>query len=411
MAIQFGCTGCGRVLSAQEQHAGQRIACPHCGTEQLVPPPVRLHGPSAAPPAMPTQIGAMPVPPQTAFSQPTAQVKGGRGLAVAALVLAVIPFTSPIGFMLGIVALISASRKPDRPGNGMALASVLVGCGWLTVGLMVLMVARGVRTTHDIVWRVKCAANLNNLGKTMRTYSSSNMGYPSVPAGRRIDMSPTGVEDSLDTDASLWLLVRSDAIGAGCFVCLSDDGAEAFSGQAGSVPPDDAFPRVDDSGHSGGRHRSLSYSYQVPQGPKGVPRDGMESATSFAILADRAPPMNRLELLPEAQAGSAGSAADYVKSLSKKQKAGYNSPNHGGEGQNVLFLDGHVEWSADPFCGVHGDNIYTRGGGRDWSTDPQERLRGRLPANLNAITTADGPVADGDSFLANILYGKAVTGP
>jgi prepilin-type processing-associated H-X9-DG protein len=33
-----------------------------------------------------------------------------------------------------------------------------------------------------------------------------------------------------------------------------------------------------------------------------------------------------------------------------------NSPNHGGRGQNVLFVDGHVEWH--PTRMVHGDDIY-----------------------------------------------------
>ena len=46
-----------------------------------------------------------------------------------------------------------------------------------------------------------------------------------------------------------------------------------------------------------------------------------------------------------------------------------NSNNHSGDGQNVLYADGHVDWSATPFAGsprpVSGsprDNIYTAGG-------------------------------------------------
>jgi len=35
-----------------------------------------------------------------------------------------------------------------------------------------------------------------------------------------------------------------------------------------------------------------------------------------------------------------------------------NSPNHNYEGQNVLYIDGHVIWSAVPTCGLGGDNIY-----------------------------------------------------
>ena len=35
-----------------------------------------------------------------------------------------------------------------------------------------------------------------------------------------------------------------------------------------------------------------------------------------------------------------------------------NSPNHGGCGQNVLFVGGHVRWCGHPGAGVGGDDIY-----------------------------------------------------
>ena len=56
-----------------------------------------------------------------------------------------------------------------------------------------------------------------------------------------------------------------------------------------------------------------------------------------------------------------------------------NSNNHGNQGQNVLYADGHVQWQTSPFCGVacvtvvtgfaacrgtgFNDNIYTSRGG------------------------------------------------
>jgi prepilin-type processing-associated H-X9-DG protein len=35
-----------------------------------------------------------------------------------------------------------------------------------------------------------------------------------------------------------------------------------------------------------------------------------------------------------------------------------NSPNHGGQGQNVLFTDGHVRFCSSPNVGIGGDDIY-----------------------------------------------------
>jgi prepilin-type processing-associated H-X9-DG protein len=37
-----------------------------------------------------------------------------------------------------------------------------------------------------------------------------------------------------------------------------------------------------------------------------------------------------------------------------------NSPNHAFQGQNVLYLDGHVEWTVHPYCGPRMDNIWLR---------------------------------------------------
>ena len=30
-----------------------------------------------------------------------------------------------------------------------------------------------------------------------------------------------------------------------------------------------------------------------------------------------------------------------------------------GDGQNVLFGDGHAEWETNPFCGTQHDNVFT----------------------------------------------------
>lgn len=37
---------------------------------------------------------------------------------------------------------------------------------------------------------------------------------------------------------------------------------------------------------------------------------------------------------------------------------GRNSPNHGGSGQNVLFVGGHVRWATTPEVGLSGDHIF-----------------------------------------------------
>ena len=41
-----------------------------------------------------------------------------------------------------------------------------------------------------------------------------------------------------------------------------------------------------------------------------------------------------------------------------------NSANHGGEGQNVLFLDGHMVFCKTRNVGIEGDDIYLNRAGR-----------------------------------------------
>jgi hypothetical protein len=42
-----------------------------------------------------------------------------------------------------------------------------------------------------------------------------------------------------------------------------------------------------------------------------------------------------------------------------------NANQHQEDGQNVLFLDSHVSFEKNPYCGINDDNIYTYWGGGD----------------------------------------------
>ncbi|MHB1423801.1 MAG: hypothetical protein ACYC3I_11520 [Gemmataceae bacterium] len=45
--------------------------------------------------------------------------------------------------------------------------------------------------------------------------------------------------------------------------------------------------------------------------------------------------------------------ADRLESLTQS-----NSANHGGAGQNVLYIGGHVEWHTNRYAGINGDDIF-----------------------------------------------------
>jgi prepilin-type processing-associated H-X9-DG protein len=61
-------------------------------------------------------------------------------------------------------------------------------------------------------------------------------------------------------------------------------------------------------------------------------------------------------------------AGTIASTAPRAQMVHANTPNHAGDGQNVLYADGHVDWTATPFAGsprpvagVARDNIYAFG--------------------------------------------------
>jgi prepilin-type processing-associated H-X9-DG protein len=53
-----------------------------------------------------------------------------------------------------------------------------------------------------------------------------------------------------------------------------------------------------------------------------------------------------------------------------------NSANHSGQGENVLFGDGHVDFALNPFCGTRRDNVYTVSGSTDGSVTTSTTIVG-----------------------------------
>ena len=105
----------------------------------------------------------------------------------------------------------------------------------------------------------------------------------------------------------------------------------------------------------------------------------------MAVAADRNPWMTS----PGAEGKDPSQLATYVPSGSKEMVNRGNAITHQEEGQNVLFMDGHVAFEKQPFCGAFNDNIYTYWDGRDI------RIGGYPLANFSQ------PADKLDSFLVN----------
>jgi prepilin-type processing-associated H-X9-DG protein len=150
-----------------------------------------------------------------------------------------------------------------------------------------------------------------------------------------------------------------------------------------------------------------SYAYHQPL-PGGGTAYAYALTTSsepgMAVAADRNP-----WIAPPVQGGAAKNPTppqpypphpfDPYNSDPAYQKAG-NSLAHQEDGQNVLFLDGHVYFEKRAFCAIDDDNIYTYWAG---TTPPYEKKKGVLPLPSISLWMPPngGPRGRTDSFLVN----------
>jgi len=72
-------------------------------------------------------------------------------------------------------------------------------------------------------------------------------------------------------------------------------------------------------------------------------------------------------------------------------KAG-NTFGHQAEGQNVLFLDNHVNFEKNSFCGINDDNIYTSWDGQDIRRGVPPKLGSQPADRLDSLLVNDPPV-------------------
>lgn len=112
------------------------------------------------------------------------------GLAVAALVCGILGFCflplGLVGLILGIIAVVRASRDPSRHGGkGMAIGGICTGgLSLVFVGpLMVAILLPSLARAREHAKRVVCKVNMQGLGMAMLSYAAENNNvFPDDPA-------------------------------------------------------------------------------------------------------------------------------------------------------------------------------------------------------------------------------------
>jgi prepilin-type processing-associated H-X9-DG protein len=279
----------------------------------------------------------------------------------------------------------------------------------LVAGSLATLLGAAAVSRREIENRIRCASNLRQIGTAIILYANENRGaYPrttykadAAPVwgtpypddGKDVapvkESNPFADEKDApkevlavkpkpnDVTAPLFLLLRTQDIVPEVFVCPSTrlkrfgyDAKGAGSQEYTNFPGKAAL-----AAH-------LSYSYQNPYPTPKAIAAGFKLNNSitaeFAVMADMNP------------GGEAVTTVTKASPQAEMRKA--NSNNHKGDGQNVLFGDGHVEFSQNPFVGVQRDNIYTANG-------PEEARRGAGGAEQAKAAIVAPPVDANDSIL------------
>ena len=254
------------------------------------------------------------------------------------------------GLVLSTLARIAeyqCRKLPDAPSPPLS-QSVPVGRSWLRrpdvlVAALLLILLGGIGSSSLIhLWgdyhgRTECRKNLLLLWQGLHRYCDVHDGnFPRVE-----EKGARGV-------SGIFVPILGDSGMLGSEVSLACPAQERRPAEIRSVREmEELYARDPNKFLVEARRLAGGYAYTL----------GYRDSAGYHGLRCDTVETDSLKLLPI--------VADRLESLMQ-----LNSANHGGTGQNVLYLDGHVEWRTNRNAGINGDDIYVN------RHDPPQLLAG-----------------------------------
>jgi prepilin-type N-terminal cleavage/methylation domain-containing protein len=295
--------------------------------------------------------------------------------------------------------------------KGFTLVELLVVIAIIALLMGILMPA--LAKVRQLAFRLTCGTNLSGIGKAMLLYANDYQDELPRAGGRNTSwgtvqnwaapsryqaygLAADGTGGTASISSCFYLLIKYTEVTPKSFVCKGDAGTTEFKLSGLAAPVATNFELIDawDFGPANEAQKHCSYSYHVPFGLYALT---VSSEPAFAVAADRNPFLKSPAADP-VPIGSFKPDLDAFKGTADQAKAG-NSISHQLDGQNVMFLDTHVDFEKRAYCSVEGDNIYLV------STDPTKGSpMGNVPVLPNVV-----PANRKDSVLIHDVDGVGTT--
>jgi len=233
-----------------------------------------------------------------------------------------------------LLAREESRRLAVRPTFSLRELTGIAAAVILMAAIFIPMVRQGQRRAVA----ARCAANVAEIGTGILAYANANNDYlPGIDSPHKRWLA-AGSANAFSNSSALYKLIGCGYASPLVFRCPAG-GSGSFQVKADMNDfPDGKF---------------IGYSYHHTRGRQGFRRSNrtiIAVADRMAILADSTPVFVGGRFRPDRAENAI-------------------SDNHGGTGQNVLYVDSHVEWVERPTVGVRQDNIFLVEGVSDYRGD------------------------------------------